>query len=92
MGTVTRKALHLCSCQALFATTGRPGPEWQATPLPQRLFINDSVFAKVYSKDRVRIEQTIAAGIEAIFILLGQSDLAKRQDPISLGDVGILPE
>ena len=58
-------------------------PNGKPTPTPQRLFVDDSVYADVYNPDRVRIEQTIAAGIEAIFILLGQSDLAKRQDPIS---------
>ena len=52
-------------------------------PTPQRLFVDDSVYAEVYEEDRVRIEQTIAAGIEAIFVLLGYSDLSKRQDPVS---------
>ena len=55
----------------------------QAVPTPQRLFVDDSVYAEIYEKDRIRIDQTVAAGIEAIFILLGRSDLAKRQDPIS---------
>ena len=50
---------------------------------PQRLFVDDSVYADIYEATRVRIEQTVAAGIEAIFILLGQSDVSKRQDPIS---------
>ena len=45
--------------------------------------MDDSVYADVYEKTRIRLEQAIACGIEAIFILLGQSDLAKRQDPIS---------
>ena len=52
-------------------------------PTPQRLFVDDSVYADIYEDDRVRIEQTVAAGIETIFILLGSSDLDKRQDPIS---------
>ena len=52
-------------------------------PTPQRLFVNDSVYAEIYEDDKIRIEQTVAAGIESIFILLGVSDLAKRQDPIS---------
>ena len=52
-------------------------------PTPQRLFVDDSVYADIYEVDRIRIEQTVAAGIEAIFILLGRSDLSKRQDPIS---------
>ena len=34
-------------------------------------------------KKKIRLEQTITEGIEAISVLLGQSDLAKRQDPIS---------
>jgi len=58
-------------------TNGNP------VPTPQRLFVDDSVYAEVYHDDRIRIEQTIAAGIEAIFILLGHSNLDKRQDPVS---------
>ena len=54
----------------------------QPVPTPQRLFVDDSVYADIYEEDRVRIEQTVAAGIETIFILLGASDLSKRQDPI----------
>lgn len=52
-------------------------------PTPQRLFVDDSVYADIYEETRIRMEQTIAAGIETIFILLGESDLARRQDPIS---------
>ncbi|KAL7535992.1 hypothetical protein ACHAWF_006478, partial [Thalassiosira exigua] len=52
-------------------------------PMPQRLFVDDAVYSDVYQPDRKRIERTIAASIEAIFILLGCSDLSKRQDPIS---------
>lgn len=56
----------------------------QPVATPQRLFVDDSVYAEVYERHtKDRIEQTVAAGIEAIFILLGVSDLAKRQDPIS---------
>ena len=52
-------------------------------PTPQRLFVDDSVYADIYEADKTRLEQTVAAGIEAIFILLGESDLSQRQDPIS---------
>ena len=52
-------------------------------PTPQRLFVDDSVYADIYEETRIRMEQTIAAGIETIFILLGESDLTRRQDPIS---------
>jgi len=57
--------------------------EGEPVSTPQSMFVDDSLYAEVYEDDRVRIEQTIAAGIEAIFILLGQSDLSKRQDPVS---------
>ncbi|KAL7545571.1 hypothetical protein ACHAWF_008925, partial [Thalassiosira exigua] len=52
-------------------------------PTPQRLFVDDAVYADIYQKNRERIERAVAAGIEAIYILLGRSDLSKRQDPIS---------
>ncbi|KAL7523262.1 hypothetical protein ACHAXR_000668, partial [Thalassiosira sp. AJA248-18] len=58
-------------------------PQGNPRPTPQRLFVDDSVYAEVYEESRARITQAIAAGIEAIFILLGHSDLSKRQDPIS---------
>ena len=50
---------------------------------PQNMFVDDSVYAEIYEHNRARVEQTVAAGIEAIFILLGSSDLSKRQDPVS---------
>jgi hypothetical protein len=52
-------------------------------PTPQRLFVDDSVYVEIYKDDKLRIEKTVAAGIEAIFILLGDLDLSKWQDPIS---------
>lgn len=54
---------------------GRP------TPTPHRFFVDDDIYLDVY--DVARIEQAIAASIEAIFVLLGESDLSKRRDPIS---------
>ena len=45
--------------------------------------VDDSIYAKIYEKMRERIKQTVAAGIEAIFILLGCLDLPKRQYSIS---------
>ena len=47
------------------------------------MFVDDSIYADVYNDTRARLEQAVAAGIEAIFILLGRSDLTKRQDPVS---------
>ena len=63
--------------------TGVLDSEGHPKPTPQRLFVDDSVYAEVFQALRTRLEQAIACGIEAIFILLGQSDLKKRQDPIS---------
>ena len=43
--------------------------------------MDDDIYGKVF--DVVHIEQAVAASIEAIFVLLGESDLLARQDPIS---------
>ena len=48
---------------------------------PHRLFVDDDVYAEVLKKHRVL--QAIASGIEAIFIILGESNLAHRQGPIA---------
>jgi hypothetical protein len=43
--------------------------------------VDDDVYVEIF--DINRIEQAAAASIEAIFILLGHSQLERRQDPIS---------
>jgi hypothetical protein len=48
---------------------------------PHAMFVDDDIYAEVYI--RWRVEQAIAASIEAMFITLGQSDLLRLQDPIS---------
>ena len=50
-------------------------------PTPHRFFVDDGIYLDVF--DIIRIEQAIAASIEAIFILLGYSELERRRDPIS---------
>ena len=80
LGTHTQPFIPAKACtQRLGVLDGNGNP----VPTPQRLFVDDSVYTEVFEITRVRIEQAVAAGIEAIFILLGQSDLSKRQDPIS---------
>ena len=74
---------HFVPAKACTQRVGVLDDQGLPVPTPQRMFVDDSVYADIYEDDRERIEQTIAAGIEAIFILLGRSDLAKRQDPIS---------
>ena len=50
---------------------------------PHFYFVDDGLIGEVYSADRNRILRAIAASIEAIFLILGESDLQRRQDPIS---------
>lgn len=60
---------------AIDEKTGKP------VNTPHHLFVDDDVYAEVF--DRERVEETIACGIESLFMILGESDLAKRQDPVS---------
>ena len=50
-------------------------------PTPHGVYVDDDIYLDV--ADRRRFEQAIAASIEAIFMLLGEPDPARRQDPIS---------
>ena len=50
-------------------------------PTPHGIYVDDDIYLDV--ADPRRFEQAIAASIEAIFILLGESNTALRQDPIS---------
>ena len=50
-------------------------------PTPHGVYVDDDVYLDVASIGR--FEQAIASSIEAIFLLLGHSDIAHRQDPIS---------
>mmetsp|Transcript_16875 Transcript_16875/g.38682 ORF Transcript_16875/g.38682 Transcript_16875/m.38682 type:complete len:650 (+) Transcript_16875:2568-4517(+) len=42
-------------------------------PTPHDMYVDDDVYADIYQQDHARLEQAIAAGIEAIFIILGRS-------------------
>ncbi|EJK75241.1 hypothetical protein THAOC_03043, partial [Thalassiosira oceanica] len=52
-----------------------------------QFFVDDDIYADIFDPNAPepteRIEQAVASGIEAIFILLGASDLSLRQDPLS---------
>ena len=48
---------------------------------PHGIYVDDDIYLDV--ADTHRFEQAIAASIEAIFILLGESNMEFRQDPIS---------
>ena len=50
-------------------------------PTPHGVYVDDDIYLDI--ADVRRFEQAIAASIEAIFILLGDSNTALRQDPIS---------
>ena len=45
------------------------------------MFVDDNAYAKVFDRDRIK--QAIAAGIDAIFVILGESALDRHHDPIS---------
>ena len=47
------------------------------------MFVDNIIYAEIYETNQARIEQTLSAGIEAIFILLGRSELSKQQNSIS---------
>jgi len=61
--------------QGVCDTAGTP------SPTPNWIYVNDDIYLDVANTRR--FEQAIAASIDAIFILLGDSNTALRQDPIS---------
>jgi hypothetical protein len=54
-------------------------------PTPHGYYVDDGVYAELFRL--LRIQRAVAASIEAIFILLGESDLQLRQDPVSFDKV-----
>jgi len=64
-------------------------PDGSLRPTPHHLFVDDNVYADIFNSYRIR--QAVAASIEAIYILLGDSDLSKRQDPISFDKLEDMP-
>jgi hypothetical protein len=75
------KGAHFVPAHKTEMHTGVRDEDGEPEKTPHHLFVDDDVYAEVF--DVKRIEMTIACGIEAIFILLGESDLEKRQDPVS---------
>jgi hypothetical protein len=67
--------------QACSKNNGVLDNEGNPVPTPHDFFVDDDLYAEVF--DLNRVEQAVAASIAAIFILLGKSELDKRQDPIS---------
>ena len=61
--------------------TGVLTQEGTPAPTPHNYYVDDGIYAEVF--DRTRVEKALAASIEAIFIMLGDSDLSRRQDPVS---------
>jgi hypothetical protein len=62
--------------RGIFDAHGSPAPT------PHGVYVNDDIYLDVAKKRRFK--QAIAASIKAIFMLLGESNTALRQDPISL--------
>lgn len=50
-------------------------------PTPHHFFVDDNIYCDIF--DLHCMQQAVAASIEAIYILLGDSDLSVWQDPVS---------
>ena len=61
--------------------TGVLDAEGNDAKTPHDMFVDDDIYAEIYCRER--IEQAIAASIEAIFILLGDAAIHERQHPVS---------
>ena len=67
--------------RACALNSGVPDTNGKPINTPHAFFVNDNIYSKVF--DIERIEQAVVVSIEAIFVLLGESDLLARQDLIS---------
>jgi hypothetical protein len=61
--------------QGILDTHGNP------VPMPHGVYVDEDIYLDV--ADKCCFEQAISASIEAIFLLLGESNMALCQDPIS---------
>ena len=69
--TLSHRPKQVVIAKACSQNRGVLDSKGQQQPTPHRLFVDDGIYAEVYK--RRRIEQAIAASIEAIFIILGKS-------------------
>lgn len=68
---------------------GIPSSEENLDDTPHHIFVNDDIYTTLYNI--MIIEQTIAASIEAMFILLEDSDFSQHQDHISWDKLQEMP-
>ncbi len=69
--------------------TGVRLPNGSILPPPHHLFVDDDIYADIFNS--FCIWQAVAASIEAIYILLGESDLSKWQDPVLFDKLEDMP-
>ncbi len=60
-------------------------PNGSLRPMPHHFFVDDDISGDIF--DSYCIQQTVAASIKAFYILLRESDLSKRQDPVSFDKI-----
>lgn len=72
---------EMVRAQACSINKGVLDEHGQPLNTPHYFFVDDGVMAEVY--DRTRIHRAEAASIETLFLLLGETDLQHRQDPVS---------
>lgn len=77
----SKKRKHFVPAKRDAKNPGVLDDDGNLTPTPHFMFVDDDCYAELLLL--LRVEQAIAASIEAIFIVLGDSDLLQRQDPIS---------
>ncbi|KAL7485022.1 hypothetical protein ACHAW6_010612, partial [Cyclotella cf. meneghiniana] len=64
---------------------GIPSEKGQPPNTPHAYYVDDGIYLDIF--DESRIQQAIAARIEAIFLLLGDSDHHWQQDPVSFDKI-----
>ena len=75
------KCAHIAQAVADRYNQGVLDAQGNPVNTPHFYYVDDGVYVELFDIDR--IEQSLASSIEAIFILLGDSNLALRQDPVS---------
>lgn len=80
-----RRKLTFTRAVADAINTGVLDEDGQMGPTPHGYYVDDGVYAEIFKM--LRIKKAVAASIEAIFVLLGDSALKYRQDPVSFDKV-----
>lgn len=84
-----RKRCHFISAMRDLQNMGVHLPDRSIKLTPHHFFVDDNIYGDIL--DSYRIRQVVAASIKAIYILLEESDLSIRQDPILFDKLEDMP-